>query len=271
MNKINNIIILFILLIVSSNSFANLVKYGTDWIDISTQIEDEQKKIIKNKVLELYDQIYNREIDRIDLSKAKEIDKLWQKEKEKLDQEWKDNESKLHKRVTETSKRLNNYEIAQMKDERKTIQSQLDEMKKQMNVLLKQQKDNKKMLKKRLSQIPFNILLLGRIECFDTDDTKLLTNILKQEMLNSAIREINGTQILTDFEDKNTNKDLKKRIIVEKGTAVIRDISKVTMSMKQIETEKTNSIYIYLIHRIEVYPFRIGLQVYAQQNIIKYK
>jgi len=249
----------------SANENIEKLQYATDWIPIGNKSENNQKKIIQDKSLELFNAIYNATLKPLEFKQTQTLNKRWQNEKAAFNQKWLEDLFKLGdkyrnsfrllsgtKQKIERLHRIKKEDTAQLE----LIIKKIDSINKQEQEIKKWQKEVNKDLKSMLANIPISIVLVGRIAFSNIkEDRKNLIEILASEMRYVAVKEVNGSRILSysEIKDYRMVKDLIVKVNSGKAVPVDTYFQDTDKSFKT--KNEGYPIFIYLINRIEVYPF----------------
>ena len=248
--------------------------YATKWFDILKLSESEQIKVIKNETIELFKKIRSSQKPPLESLETQILTKKWQHEKAEKNKKWleelfnKGENFRLSFLHLSTLKQ----EISNLQREKsdETNQSQIinntiSSLNKQKEDTILWKKELKKDLQSRLANIPINIVIVGRIQ-FDDYQRDFLKQKISDQMTLTAIKIVNGKQIFSYTEVKDS--EIVKNLVVkqEKGLAFIVD-TYFQETNKTFKTKKGNQFYIYMINRIEVYPFRESTDL-KETNIV---
>lgn len=232
----------------------------TGFIKINAKDNKQKLEVIKNEVENQYDNLSNNQkIFELPYYKITEINQFWLDGIKFKKYDWfenlKEKESYYRDKVEEYNSLLN--EKIKLLNESEIINNEINGIRKKISITQqnKQRLDYLKEnglgeeLKSRLRTIPRSILLIGRIKHDAKANEETLIKELMDEMIQEAIGQINGKNILSTF--FREQEDIAQ--LFEISSEGIAQIS--NKFYKPIKISFDDGLRTYEIYRIEVFPF----------------
>lgn len=237
------------------------LEYATDWIDLKGLNPGDQLARIKSEIDVLVKKINNKQFKLLTSKETQCLNQQWQEEKSSKNKEWfttlfeKENayRTNLHELNTIIQRLKDCNENQETLDQEiSTLKNRISFLRQRIDQLVQWRKNLKNDLGSRLANIPISILLVARIKRGPVDLPKPLKNIMTNQMITAAVKNIIGEQVQTYSIVMNDTLIKNAVATIIGGNAQVsdtyfRDTGKVIPPNPEV--------YIYQIHRIEVFPF----------------
>jgi len=258
--------------------------FASPWIEFESNIAEEQKKEIKayieNNFFETIDNIENIKKEFINEKKYKDIialNRSWMMENSLKDSDWLEELKTKEATYFDTLYKYNEVtrDLASDRLKLQTFKSTADN--------LKQQKENEisnleiidniidfvlvDEIESRLATIPQSIVLVGKISYAnsDFDKIKLFLSDYMKDLARVKIKGFNVLKNKLSYSSEHERRILELFEIGFDGHAQTIDTFYKDLMKRDVNTNE----YIYLIHRIEVFPFKesTGLAMVEDGNV----
>jgi len=235
-------------------------EYIAEWINISVlSTQNEQIERIKEEIKSFFDKLNNKQYPVLNQDNIRWIRREWQRNKNQAEQDYLEN---LFSKESEFRENFQEFvaaqqELERLQNEQKELEMRGDNDEMRLKIVENQiknwsewQKKNEENFKSRLASLPWNIVLIGRVE------VKAGLAIDKySEKLNSPMQRTAMVKVSKSTHESYNSSDETGKIIKYINQEQSGDVQ-VSDSRGVIAKDPCSAgNYYYLMQRLEVYPF----------------